>query len=270
MLYIGKYLIKVREYKNGMCRVKDGTVCLADYAFNHCTYLKQVYIPESVKNTGNATFNDTTAEIYTYPNSCVQKIVGSNRIKDLTTPAVFTYNTLNDGTVSITGVKKIASKVVIPSTLDSYTVSAVAENAFKNNIFIDEVIIPETVKTIGESAFAGCKYLQKIEIANSVETISPNTFYGCINLVINGYTGSCAEEHAKANNIKFVDITPVKYIMGDIDLDGQITILDVTLLQRYYAEQNILTNIQLSVADLDGDKDININDATSIQRKIAE
>ena len=58
--------------------------------------------------------------------------------------------------------------------------------------------------------------------------------------------------------------------MGDIDLDGQITILDVTLLQRYCAEQNILTNIQLSVADLDGDKDININDATAIQRKIAE
>lgn len=55
-------------------------------------------------------------------------------------------------------------------------------------------------------------------------------------------------------------------IMGDIDLDGELTINDATLLQFYLAELETLSDEALAVADIDNDGYIDINDATTIQK----
>ena len=57
--------------------------------------------------------------------------------------------------------------------------------------------------------------------------------------------------------------------IGDIDLDGEVTITDATLLQKYLAEIETLTDEQLSVADANADGHVDIKDATYIQLKIA-
>jgi alpha-amylase len=54
--------------------------------------------------------------------------------------------------------------------------------------------------------------------------------------------------------------------MGDIDLDGELTINDATLLQFYLAELETLSDEALAVADIDNDGYIDINDATTIQK----
>lgn len=54
--------------------------------------------------------------------------------------------------------------------------------------------------------------------------------------------------------------------MGDVDLDGEVTIVDATMIQRYLVQMNDLDHIQQLLADTDGDGEVGISDATCIQR----
>ena len=75
---------------------------------------------------------------------------------------------------------------------------------------------------------------------------------------------SSAVEYVKKNGVKCVQMP-----IGDVDLDGKVTIQDATLMQRYCAEYVILNQIQLNLSDVDSNDDININDATTIQKIVA-
>ncbi len=70
--------------------------------------------------------------------------------------------------------------------------------------------------------------------------------------------------------IKAVVNKEAQPIMGDVDLDGELTINDATLLQLYLAELESLSDEALAVADIDNDGSIDINDATTIQMILAD
>lgn len=53
---------------------------------------------------------------------------------------------------------------------------------------------------------------------------------------------------------------------GDVDLDGDITVKDATIAQKYIVKLEQLDNTQLCNADCDGDGDITVADATKIQK----
>ena len=55
------------------------------------------------------------------------------------------------------------------------------------------------------------------------------------------------------------------YEIGDVNLDGQININDVTAIQRHIAELELLSDEQLAMADTNGDEEIDISDATHLQ-----
>ena len=54
--------------------------------------------------------------------------------------------------------------------------------------------------------------------------------------------------------------------IADVDMNGQVDILDVTLLQRYLTGLRELTPEQLMYADVNDDGDADIIDATVLQR----
>ena len=58
--------------------------------------------------------------------------------------------------------------------------------------------------------------------------------------------------------------------MGDTDLDGRITISDVTAIQRHIAELDIFSEEQLAAADTNSDGKVDITDATYLQMYLAE
>lgn len=60
-----------------------------------------------------------------------------------------------------------------------------------------------------------------------------------------------------------------KPFYGDADDDGEITILDVTYIQRYEVDIPLPTPLNFINADVDGDKDVIIIDATLVQRFLA-
>ena len=59
-------------------------------------------------------------------------------------------------------------------------------------------------------------------------------------------------------------------IMGDVDMDGEVTILDVTKIQRRIADIETFSEYQEKLADYDGDGTVTILDCTKIQRVLAD
>ena len=60
------------------------------------------------------------------------------------------------------------------------------------------------------------------------------------------------------------------YGSGDVDLNGNVEIRDVTRLRQYLAKLVTLTDYQLRMADAYYDEDVNVRDAVYIQQKLAE
>jgi len=56
-----------------------------------------------------------------------------------------------------------------------------------------------------------------------------------------------------------------KFDLGDVNCDGEVVINDATLVQKYLAHIEFLTDVQKNLADVNGDGIISIRDATYIQ-----
>ncbi len=99
-----------------------------------------------------------------------------------------------------------------------------------------------------------------VKTEKGVITVEIDTLYE--NGEITGYEINALGHTAK------VDGRVVK--KGDVDLDGEVSVLDATIIQRYLSEYEQLDELQESVADADLDGDITVMDVTRIQRYIAK
>lgn len=68
--------------------------------------------------------------------------------------------------------------------------------------------------------------------------------------------------------IKAVAVKNDNIMKGDVDLDGKVTVMDATLVQKYIVKLSELDNTQLFNAECDGDGAITIADATKIQKTV--
>lgn len=59
-------------------------------------------------------------------------------------------------------------------------------------------------------------------------------------------------------------------LKGDADGDGEVSVMDATLIQRYLAQQVTIDAIIFENANVDGDTELSVLDATGIQRFIAK
>ncbi len=58
-------------------------------------------------------------------------------------------------------------------------------------------------------------------------------------------------------------------VMGDVDLDGEMSIMDSTLIQMFIAQLKTLSEDQQAIADIDGDSQVSVMDSTEIRLKLA-
>ena len=59
-----------------------------------------------------------------------------------------------------------------------------------------------------------------------------------------------------------------EYFLGDIDGDGEVSVLDATYIQKYIALLPV-PEYELAAADTEGDGEISVLDATLIRKWIA-
>ena len=96
---------------------------------------------------------------------------------------VFQYSIMDDGTAEITGTKKNAYYLNIPSEIGGYTVTKIAPNAFsgRSSETHKKITVPKTVTVIGEKAFEGCMGIE-IVVEAALRSVGEWAFDGCTGL----------------------------------------------------------------------------------------
>ncbi len=148
--------------------------------------------------------------------------------------------------------------------LEDSVITVVRPHAFMNS-GIEQVKLPDTCTEIMHDAFSQCPLLNKIVIPQSVETIHEDAFKNSEQVVIYCYPDSAAHQFAVAQEIPYVLLTD--YYLGDADSDGDVSIIDATLIQRLLADVQTPA-LNLLAADVDGEG-LDVIDATYIQRYLA-
>ena len=110
--------------------------------------------------------------------------------------------------------------------------------------------------------------------SNGLDGQSMSVKFSTLNL---GQTAYCTGFYLDTDKeFKFPDLSFKETIaekdglIGDVDNDGAVTILDATTIQMHIASLLTLSDEQLKLADVDGDNNVTVLDATSIQITLAE
>jgi hypothetical protein len=178
---------------------------IGNSAFQLCTSLTTVTIPNSVTSIGTSAFQSCISlTAVTIPNS-VTSIRGSTFLActSLTTVAIPS---------SVTSIENFAfnsctslNAVTIPNS-----VTSIGDYAFGNCSSLTSVTIPNSVTSIGDGAFEYCTSLTSVTIPNSVTSIGDYAFEYCTSLTS-------------------VTCEIVNPLTIDTDLFGEVTLSNVTL-----------------------------------------
>ena len=131
--------------------------CMTDIgysAFRGCTSLKSVTLPESITYIGNSTFSGCSA---------LESIEVGNNVRRIGKSVFENCTSLENVTIG-NGVKTIG------------------KSAFNGCASIVKITIPNSVTSVGESAFAGCTSLKSVTFGNGIDSISQEMFRGCTSL----------------------------------------------------------------------------------------
>ena len=163
---------------------------IESYAFEDCSGLTSITIPDSVTSIGSGAFSGCSGlESITIP------FVGSS-IKTASDTYQYPFGYIF-GTSSYTGgvstrqyyygsstSSRTSSDYYIPASLKSVTVTGgnILYGAFYGCYGLTSITIPDSIRSIGSSAFYDCSSLTSVTIPDSVTSIGSSAFYDCSSL----------------------------------------------------------------------------------------
>ncbi len=157
--------------------IPEGVTSIGSSAFNGCSGLKSITIPSSVTSIkGNAFYGCSGLKSITIPSSVTSigsyAFRGCSGLTSITIPSSVT--SIETGAFErCFGLKSIT----IPSG-----VTSIGSNAFKNCFGLTSITIPSSVTSIETGAFNGCSGLTSITIPEGVTSIGTSAFADCSNL----------------------------------------------------------------------------------------
>ena len=157
---------------------------------------------------------------------------------------------------------------LLPSATINGNLTVIPKECFCYCESLNTVVLPESLINIQPWAFGECTLLEYVEIPMSVNYIADTAFSGDPNLTLGVWFGSYGYEYAQSHNIPYVLLDEVK--LGDANGDDNITINDVTAIQRHLAQLEQIEGIYLYAADANQDGTLDISDATSLQMYLAK
>ena len=175
-------------------------------AFNGCTSLTNVTIPNSVTSIGDYEFEKCTnltrvnysgtvsqwktIKIGSYNEKlrnaiiiCTDDVIGNGNTVTIDN---LKYKINNDYTAQIVGRTDTLGNLIIPEPVwyegHTFTVTSIVNNAFSGCSSLTSVTIPNSVESIGDNAFQNCSSLTSATIGNNVTSIGSSAFFGCSKL----------------------------------------------------------------------------------------
>ena len=193
-----------RAFKGNLLIVKvvipNGVKNIGKSAFEGCSSLSDVNIPDSVTSIDNAAFKGCVKIIVIVLSEKLEKIgnnafegcsslasvnipekvnsVGAGAFKDCSSlsDVKIADSVSNIGNSAFSGCVKIIV-IVLPKNLES-----IGASAFEGCSGLKSVNIPENVSNIGSSAFEGCSKITSVNIPKNVSSIGSSAFKGCSSL----------------------------------------------------------------------------------------
>lgn len=213
----------------------EGLTTINSSAFDYCIKLETVEIPDTVTTLGISVFSNCTG------------LTGVVLPENLTSiPASF-----------FSGCEKLET-VEIPSTVTSIGNSAFSYTALAS------VELPKALESIGERAFAGCTNMTSVVVPVGVTTVGTGAFSDISDeFVVYGYCGSAAQTTMVSDGVTFTGF-------GDADGNGELSISDVTAIQKQLAKISTIENTDMFATDVNGDGKLSIRDVTYIQMLLVQ
>ena len=182
---------------------------IADRAFNKCSRLESITIPEGVVNIGAYAFKGC---------SSLTSIIIPDSLESIPASLFddYTINTQIENGISYLGKWVVDCETSLTQVVLRDDAVGIAAYAFQDCELLTNVKIPDSVTSIGDEAFSGCTALISISIPDSVTSIGSYAFSDCDSLssiaipnsVINmDYAlGGCSAKIIWGDNVQFSNI----------------------------------------------------------------
>ena len=184
--------------------VEYNLVSIGENAFDGCTTLTTIYIPNSVTSIGAAAFancpsltsvvwNAKRCADFTYSSSPfyenrsqITSFVFDNEVEYIPAYICYRMDSLMSVTIpnSVTSIGNAAfqgcsglTSITIPNS-----VTSIGDGAFSTCTSLTSITIPNSVTNVGEGAFSTCTSLTTITLPDGVLSINDWTFSGCTQL----------------------------------------------------------------------------------------
>lgn len=217
---------------------ESAVAAIPEYCFYGCTALKNVTLNDNI----------TTIERFAFANcTSLEKIV------------------IPSGVTSIDETSfKNCDKLVFYCYPDSYALEFAAKNGF------DYTVIGAADKTALNEAISSVQAILSDTRGYTPETLEAlqQLYNGALALADDSFA-SQEQVDSAAKELSAAVSDAVRYEMGDVDMDGIVSIKDASQMQLYKANLTKFNDFQLSLFDINGDGEIDIRDAAYIQLKLA-
>ena len=175
--------------------ISEGTTTIGENAFNGCTAMQSVTIPNSLKSSGLDAFKDCTA-------------LSAVHISDIGAWCAISFNRGKSNPVYYA--KKVyVNNVLLTTLVIPEGTTSTANYAFIGCADITSVSLPASLKTIGTGSFNGCKGLTTVTIPEGITAIGTDAFYNCINLTKINY-----------NAMSVADLSENNHAFGKVGING--------------------------------------------------
>ena len=203
--------------------IPNSVTSIGNYAFSFCTDLRSITIPNSVTSIGSfAFFSSLNLSSINIPSSVTTIGEGAFSGMDNLTIMVDKSNTKYDSRDNCNAIIETESNILIAgnkNTVIPNSVTSIGSYVFYDCYSLTSIDIPNSVTSIGDNAFRNCISLTSIDIPNSVTSIGSWAFNYCTHLtsinIPNSVTSIGDNAFSSCSNLTSIDIPNSVTSIGD-------------------------------------------------------